>query len=472
MAKKNKNNEVESSAKTRKIDVPIEAPKLEKPIEKPEEITLPPVEAEPATVAPTETDSEALARIKGPNAAKLGFSIENGAVKNPQDLQNAAYAIRDIQQHMPANKATTSAKPNNTLAMGSYNAKVAEPAKQDAPKKFAEMLFAGRREQAEKEKTAAAKMQQYYALTDALKAIGKMGGAAVGGAISGDTLGGAPNVGEYKESRGYLDAFERAKQANDRLRALDEQQFQVAFNKHQQDEERKYQKEREDANRAYKQQEAELERQWQIKFYDYKTQIEQAIADKDWARSAELKLQMAQAEQEHNMALQRLRNAGSLAEKQAGHDISKWQAETYNTTPIGFADGTSIAIPDNYYQGMVNYFMNSDWNGRKVNKDNVTEYIKQHPAEAMEFLARFGLVEKPAGESTTAENTQASTSSTPSANQHYYENQYTNQTMPAPAGESKGSSKEQNNNAKKTTTTPSNSKADNEQLNDIYNEFV
>ena len=341
---------------------------------------------------------------------KKPADITLNAISNPTNTQSTAVAVDKIQQKMPTGatqqKATgVSEVVTKPLTFSDYLAKQRENLKQD--------------------KTDAEKMQKYYALTDVFNALGKMGGAAVGGAIGGNMLDSAPAVGEYQQSRGYLDAFERAKQANDRLRALDEQEFTLAYNRQQQEEER-----------DYRHREQELDRQWQLKLYDYKTQIEQAIAEKDWARSAQLKLQMAKDEQAHAMALQRLRNSGALAEKQAGYDISKWQAETYNTTPIGFADGTSIAVPDNYYQGLVNYFMNADWNGRRVTKDNVTEYIKHHPEEAMEFLSRFGIGGKSATATSSPKSPQETSSTSAEqtgGNKYYYYNPMTDQTMPAPA---------------------------------------
>jgi hypothetical protein len=406
-----------NAEKQAKVVTPIDNQRIENKID---DKGIATAQLQKATGAPSlenrsiEAEDE-LTAIKGPRAAELGMSVdENNAVKYPDYQRNAGYAIRDIKQKMPTGA---------TQQKATGAPKVVRPA-EPKPLTFSDYL-AKQRENLKQDKTDAEKMQKYYALTDVFNALGKMGGAAVGGAIGGNMLDSAPAVGEYQQNRGYLDAFERAKQANDRLRALDEQEFTLAYNRQQQEEER-----------DYRHREQELDRQWQLKLYDYKTQIEQAIAEKDWARSAQLKLQMAKDEQAHAMALQRLRNSGALAEKQAGYDISKWQAETYNTTPIGFSDGTSIAVPDNYYQGLVNYFMNADWNGRRVTKDNVTEYIKHHPEEAMEFLSRFGIGGK-AATATSSPKSPQETSST-SAEQtggkkYYYYNPMADKTMPAPA---------------------------------------
>ena len=102
-----------------------------------------------------------------------------------------------------------------------------EAAKRNGPSTFQDLL-AAQRQEALKEKTDAAKMQQYYALADVFNSIGKLGGSAVGGAIGGNAGESAPAVDPYKESRGYIAAFEKAKQANDRLKAIDDKAFNLA----------------------------------------------------------------------------------------------------------------------------------------------------------------------------------------------------------------------------------------------------
>ena len=374
MSKKRKekaNQSLENRAERKIVMEPV--PKFEQPIEKPRAIGNDNMrEALPEMTIPTAPN-----RIQSTTAAGPTKDVAN-------HIQNVNLTSTPLTKGPEIKANAQVANPTTVAEAGKYT-----PEKK--PLTFEEML-AEQRKKAVQEKTDALKMQKYYALNDVFNALGKMGGTAIGSAVGGGKVtDNATPVGEYQQSRNYINAFEKAKEANERLRKLDDTEFQLAYSKAQRDEERAYQAAEKKADRDYRQAEAELERQWQLKFYDYKTQIEQAIADKDWARSAQLKLDMNKAEQEYGLAIQRLRNQGALAEKQAGHDISKWQAETYNTTPIGFADGTSIAIPDNYYQGMVNYFMNADWDGRRVTKDNVTEYIKTHPAEAMEFLSRFGI---------------------------------------------------------------------------------
>lgn len=98
-----------------------------------------------------------------------------------------------------------------------------------------EEIMKERRKGLVQEKTDAEKMQRYHALTDVFNAFGKMGGSVVGGAIGGDALVGT-STKEYKPNRGYLDAIEKAKTANDRIRALDDTAFQLQANKQLRDE--------------------------------------------------------------------------------------------------------------------------------------------------------------------------------------------------------------------------------------------
>jgi hypothetical protein len=148
-----------------------------------------------------------------------------------------------------------------------------------------------------KDKTDAVKMQKYYALTDVFNALGKMGGAAAGGAIGGNMLDSAPNVGEYKESRGYLDAFENAKKANERLRALDAQEFQLAYETQKRNDDRAYEAKVREAERAYKTESDRLNREWTAEQNRINREWQKAVADQDFERQSALKKELATMEQ-------------------------------------------------------------------------------------------------------------------------------------------------------------------------------
>lgn len=242
-------------------------------------------------------------------------------------------------------------------------------------------MLAEQRKAAVKEKTDAVKMQKYYALTDALGAIGKMSGVAVGGAIGGNVLDSAPIVPEYQPSRGYIDAFEQAKQANERLRALDDKQVQLAYSKQQRDEERAFQAEQNRINREYQAEQNRLTREWN-----------KAVADGNRDEQARIERELIVLKHQNDMALQRLRNQGALDEKTAGQAYSKWQADMYNTTPIRFSDGTTIKIPDNYYEAIKRSLVNTKVNDKAITKDNVDSFIANNPALINQYLADWGFI--------------------------------------------------------------------------------
>ena len=251
-------------------------------------------------------------------------------------------------------------------------------------------LVAGRleelREKAETEKTDAQKMQKYYALTDALKSLGKMGGTAIGGAIGGDVIGGAPIVGEYKESRGYLDAFEKAKQANDRLRALDDKEFQLA----EKDADRSYQQQVAKAEREYKAALAQIDRDWQITFFDYKTKIEQALAEKNMALAQQYKLELMDEENKAKAAYQSVQNTHDANMKNLSLQIAYVQNNpNKKSTAVRFNDGNSVAIPDWLYESLEKSLVGSVVNGKTVKSSNVSQIIKDNPEMAYEFLRPF-----------------------------------------------------------------------------------
>lgn len=141
-------------------------------------------------------------------------------LKTPETIE--MHKLPAMPAVTPVVAGTVDATPKNTATTVRANTQVATPtqvvsADRGVPTNPAVKpltisdLLSSQREAAVKDKTDAGRMQQYYALADVFNALGKMGGAVVGGAVGGNILDSAPMVGEYKESRGYLDAFERAK---------------------------------------------------------------------------------------------------------------------------------------------------------------------------------------------------------------------------------------------------------------------
>ena len=223
-------------------------------------------------------------------------------------------------------------------------------------------------------------MQKYYALTDALNAIGKMGGAAIGGAIGGDVLGGAPNVGEYKESRGYLDAFERAKQANDRLRALDEKEFQLAYNKAQRDEERAYSDAARAEDRKYRK---------DLMLLEHELRKAEKADDRAWEERVKkeiLELTHAHEEKMKNMSM-------DIVKLQMG-DKEKEQKE--DSIPFTFSNMTKTDIPKNLYTEMLKLALSQGKIDEDyVDEDNVEIVLRKHPEFVNKFLNIYGLGTQP-----------------------------------------------------------------------------
>lgn len=266
-----------------------------------------------------------------------------------------------------------------------------------------EGMFEELKKARQQDKTDAVKMQKYHALTDAFNALGKMGGAAIGGAIGGNALDSAPNVGEYQPSRGYVDAFEKAQAANDRLRAIDDMEFKLAVDKQQKDADRAYNDKVRQEDRDYRSAEAQLEREWQQTFFKFKSDIEQAIADKNWERSAELQQKMAEKAQAHDIKMQNLRNSGSLAEAQVRQETARLQSE--KPMPVLFEDGTVINIPKTELEAIKASLKGKTIGGIRVSDTTIDEVIRNNPQLIKERLA---LINQMGGASYTTSSTEGS----------------------------------------------------------------
>lgn len=284
----------------------------------------------------------------------------------------------------------------------------------EKPKSFADILserYEDMRKAAKQEKTDAAKMQKYYALTDALRAIGQLGGTAIGGAIGGDLPDSAPAVDPYKESRGYLDAFERAKKANDRIKELDEKGFQLALR----DEERDYNAKAKEAENAYKAKMDAADKAWQIDFYNLRAEKEKAIAEGNLKLKAELDAKEAAKQQEYlkeRMAIQQQyeRELKALSERivriQMGEDVDGTGKKLGKTTPFTFHNGSKIDIPQSLYPEMLKFFASKGKIGEEVvDEENIESVLRNHPDMVNSFLRIYGLGEEIPVEETIVEET-------------------------------------------------------------------
>lgn len=346
-------------------------------------------------------------KVITPEAAKV-VGVNTPDLSAPAHMDVRRYNDRgNVEAITPVVPAVPNAAPKSivgkdTLSAVQGNAEVQNPvgitnpateaAKEATRPKTLSDYLAEQRANLVKDKTDAVKMQKYYALTDALGALGKMGGAAVGGAIGGNMLDSAPAVGEYQPSRGYIDAFEKAQQANERLRALDDKQFQLAYSKQQRDEERAYAEKKTREDRAYQAEQNRINREFQAEQARLTREWNKAVADGNREAQAKIERDLAVLRHQNDMALQRLKNQGALDEKTAGQAYSKWQADMYNTTPIRFSDGTTIKIPDNYYEAIRRSLINNKVNDKAITKDNVDSFIVNNPALINQYLADWGFV--------------------------------------------------------------------------------
>lgn len=252
-----------------------------------------------------------------------------------------------------------------------------------------EDMLAGLRKPVEDQKTSAEKMQRYYALTDAMKALGRMGGAAVGGAIGGDVLAGATPV-EYKPNRGYLDAIENAKKASDRLRSIDDTGFKLAFSKHQRDEQRAYEAQVRTEERAFKREMDKADKEWQKVMADYKAKIEQAALENNYKLKAQYEAERDEAEQKYWEKRASIEHKYNVAEKGVISANQQAQIDAYNNVPLAFDDGTAMNLTKGQQDGMRLFFMGKEIGGVVVDKDNVDAVIRANPQLAREYMRIIG----------------------------------------------------------------------------------
>lgn len=327
-----------------------------------------------------------------PKAEDLGSAVPvyggtiEAATVTANDDNKPSPIVAKAQVQSPVGLAGAENNPilsRNTKSILPTEVPTATP--EEKPQTWGEML-AGLKTTVQQDKTDAAKMQKYYALTDALNAIGKMGATAVGGKIGGNTLDSAMIVPEYKPSRGYLDAFEKAKQANDRLRALDEKEFQLKYNDAQRAEER-----------AYKAELDELNRQWQKDMIDYRAKIDQATAEKNMALKAKYEKEMAEAQQQYWEERAAINHNYNMEEKARSEKIVAMQMagkkkEEESPVPFTFHDLTKVDIPKHLYPELIGWALSKGKLGDDyVDKDNVEIILRKNPNLVKGFLNAHGI---------------------------------------------------------------------------------
>ena len=247
-----------------------------------------------------------------------------------------------------------------------------------------EDIMKERRKGLVKEKTDAEKMQRYHALTDVFNAFGKMGGAAVGGAIGGDALVGA-SAKEYQPNRGYLDAIEKAKAANDRIRALDDTGFQFQLNKQLRDEQRDYEDKvrtdqwaREDKKiaeqRAYEDKVRQIEMDFRSKESLLQRQWEEAMRSKNFEEQAKLEKELLKLRNDYESQLITLKSISGDTSSGSG---SKLKKITVNGKEYTIDPSNAVSVSEIYNmipvpEGGLPYGKATYWDGEIVGRDNPT----------------------------------------------------------------------------------------------------
>lgn len=292
----------------------------------------------------------------------------NGGALDPKvnpDLSKFGFQVPETPE-TPANPAATTEVPATPT-----------PA-EEKPKTLADYL-GELRKKAEDEKTSSAKMQKYYALTDALKALGDMSSTAVGGIAGGGAMDAPYNIAEYKPNRGYLEAIEKAKKADDRLRALDDKGFQLAMR---------------DEDRSFQQQMAKENRDFQRQMAEINAQRQEALAENNHKRAMELLEKKNELQTAHDEKITNLRYQYETSIKNISKEIVKMQTGgggLTKKTQLWFDDGSKAEIGKDDYEALKRHIIGKKVGGTTVTKENVDHIISANPQYISGLMATYGI---------------------------------------------------------------------------------
>lgn len=251
-----------------------------------------------------------------------------------------------------------------------------------------EQMMANRRKSLQQEKTDAAKMQKYYSLTSALKALGDMGATAIGGAIGGKAIDSAPKVEPYQQSKGYIDAFERAKAANEALRRLDDTEFQLKYADEQKAEERAYRAELAKAEREYNAQVAKEERAYRKDMAMLEHELRKAERAENRAEEERIKKEILTLTHAHEEKMKQY-SLKMVNEQMSGKNKD---ADTNTPIPFTFQNLTKVDIPRHLYPELLGWALSKGKIGDEhVDEDNVEIVLRRHPELVNSFLNVYGL---------------------------------------------------------------------------------
>jgi hypothetical protein len=288
----------------------------------------------------------------------------NGGALDPKvnpDLSKSGFQVPETPE-TPVNPAATTEVPATPT-----------PA-EEKPKTLADYL-GELRKKAEDEKTSSAKMQKYYALTDALKALGDMSSTAVGGIIGGGAMDAPYNIAEYKPNRGYLEAIEKAKKADERLRALDDKGFQLAMR---------------DEDRSFQQQMAKENRDFQRQMAEINAQRQEALAANNHKRALELLEEKNKLQTEHDEKITKLKYQYQTSIKNISKEIVKMQTSG-KKTQLWFDDGSKAEIGKDDYEALKRHIIGKRVGGTTVTKENVDHIISANPQYISGLMATYGI---------------------------------------------------------------------------------
>lgn len=292
----------------------------------------------------------------------------NGGALDPKvnpDLSKFGFQVPETPE-TPANPAATTEVPATPI-----------PA-EEKPKTLADYL-GELRKKAEDEKTSSAKMQKYYALTDALKALGDMSSTAVGGIAGGGAMDAPYNIAEYKPNRGYLEAIEKAKKADDRLRALDDKGFQLAMR---------------DEDRSFQQQMAKENRDFQRQMAENEAKRREALAENNHKRNLELIKERADIEAAHKEKELKIKYQYETSLKNISKEIVKMQTSgsgSTKKTQLWFDDGSKAEIGKDDYEALKRHIIGKKVGGTTVTKENVDHIISANPQYISGLMATYGI---------------------------------------------------------------------------------
>lgn len=374
-------------AKKKKL-TPEEEAKIQLDEQKKKDLTLKPVDNTSINAAaPVLSSAPAPNPILG-ELAKRDADLQAAATERAKERMGSSYIEPVTNKSMEetlanANKVqSVTPKPKEGIVVNGVT-KASDEMLVSKPKTIQD-YFNEYKQAAIKDKTDAQRMQQYYALADVLKTLGQMGGGIVGGAIGGNVMDSMPNVGEYKASQNYINAFENAKKAKDRLRELDNQQFQLALNM----DERTWKQQQAALEREYRMQEKALDQKWQMTFYDYQKKIEQAIADRDFARRAQLQKELQAAQQAHEMEKTKISGDYSLKARRISAYSGRGYSPKTKTRTIDFIDDSKITVSEDDYQRIQDYFIGGTYGSEdeEITNKNIKKFIRENPDIIKEFL--------------------------------------------------------------------------------------